>query len=105
MAEASVKRLIPDYVRYSNDPASVKVALSNVASGSGSTAASGAASHGRPKQPETVADVIDIVRCAKCGSKPVKEYRLSYEGASQAAMRGAEQGQQGGLAAVTEADR
>lgn len=101
MAEASVKRLIPDYVRYSNDPASVKVALSNVASGSGSTAAS----HGRPKQPETVADVIDIVRCAKCGSKPVKEYRLSYEGASQAAMRGAEQGQQGGLAAVTEADR
>lgn len=54
----------------------------------------------RPKPPETVADVIANARCAQCGSKSVKEYRLSYEGASQQAMQGAEQGQRGGLAAV-----
>jgi len=38
MAVPSVKRLVPDYVRYSNDATSVKVALSGVASGSGSWA-------------------------------------------------------------------
>lgn len=38
MAVGSVKRLIPDFVRYSNDATSVKVALSNIASGPGSWA-------------------------------------------------------------------
>lgn len=48
----------------------------------------------RPTPPVAVADVIGSVRYTKIS----EGNHVSYEGASQQAMRGAEQGQRGGLA-------
>lgn len=40
----------------------------------------------------TVGFAIDKMRCSKCRTKNVKEYRITYPGGSADAMRSAEQG-------------
>jgi hypothetical protein len=47
-----------------------------------------------PNPPETVADAVSRARCGSCGAHNVKEYRISYEGGSWGALRGAEQGRE-----------
>lgn len=47
-----------------------------------------------PKPPDTVGDAVIRARCASCGAQTVKEFRISFQGASEVAMRGAEQGRE-----------
>jgi hypothetical protein len=41
----------------------------------------------------TVSDLVSAGRCGKCKKKGEHEFRISYRGGSDEAMRGAEQGQ------------
>ena len=46
------------------------------------------------KPPDTVADVVERVRCSGCGAKGAKDFRIVYnpdDGAAFNAMRGSEQ--------------
>lgn len=46
----------------------------------------------RPNPPKTVGELVAKARCRACGAAVPTGYRIVYEGASEGAMRGAEQG-------------
>ncbi len=43
-----------------------------------------------PNPPITVGEAVERVRCAKCEAKQVNEYRITYKGGSDDALREAE---------------